>query len=85
MAPPGEIRLINRRGHKFSAYFTGNYNFRSDTYQYRVQLPDVRISAVVINVDSCNLRKFIHGNKPIKVGPPEHDAIRNNSRNSAHN
>jgi len=71
MAPPGEICVINRDGRTFRAYFTGLYNTLRHTYQYRVLIPNVELSLVVIEFTRRQLREYNRTDMPILIEPQQ--------------
>jgi hypothetical protein len=68
--PPSEIAVVNRGGRKFRAYFTGFYNIETQSYQYRVILPEVEVSLVTIDFSRNVLRQHLRTGKPILIVPP---------------
>lgn len=70
MSPPGEIRVINPQSRAvFKAHPTGLYSRERNVFQYRVDIPGIDISFVVIEVTSAELTNFLLNGKPIPVKP----------------
>lgn len=70
MQPPGEIRVMNPDSRAvFRAHPTGYYAPFKDAYQYRVKIPGVEISFVVIDIPTRELRRYLWTKKPIPVAP----------------
>ncbi len=70
MSPPGEIRVINPVSRVvFKARPTGLYAPSKDAYQYRVMLPGIEESLVVIDVTTAELVEFMFDSEPIPVKP----------------
>ena len=78
MIPPGEIVMINANGRKFKAHPSHRENFTTfqteylynpakATFQYRVQIPGILISMVVIDVSEAELRRFVNTGKPVLI------------------
>jgi hypothetical protein len=70
---PNEIRLVNHNKIVFTAIacvsLDGNflYNPYRDAYQYRVQIPNVEISMIVVEVTDRQLREFMANKQPIPM------------------
>lgn len=79
MIPPGEIRLINREGKKFTASPSTRINAKGETewlynpfkqaFQYRVNIPGVLISMVTVDVTERELRKYLQNGTPVVIRP----------------
>lgn len=80
MTPPGEIVMMNREGKIFRAHVCERrnpvtneqewlFNPIKRTFQYRVHIPGVELSLVVIDVTRQQLRDHIRTSIPIPIIP----------------
>lgn len=79
MTPPGEIMMINANGRKFKAFPSKRmpalggeeylFNPAKNAFQYRVDIPGIIISMVVIDVTERELREFVNTGKPVLIRP----------------
>jgi len=70
--------MVNKAGGRFKANpcsrdgLNGKeflYNLAKDAFQYRVQIPGVILSLVVIDVTQRELREFVKTGKPVLIHP----------------
>jgi hypothetical protein len=69
MILPSEITMVNLDGVTFRARPTNLYNKVRQAFQYRVILPGVAISMVVIDVTENELRDHLRTGKPVTIRP----------------
>jgi hypothetical protein len=78
MIPPGEITMVNLDGDVFRARasqrdgVTGReylYNPAKQAYQYRVLIPNVALSMVVVDVTERELRHHLLTGTPVLIRP----------------
>jgi hypothetical protein len=67
MAPtPSEIQVVNHRGQTFRARPTG-IRPSAESYQYRIEIPGIAFSLVVVNVTESELREHLLSGKPVQI------------------
>lgn len=69
MIAPGEITMINREGKIFYANPTGLYDPVRQVFQYRVKIPNVESSLVVVDVSKYELSRHIRFGTPVLIVP----------------
>jgi hypothetical protein len=67
MAPiPSEIQVMNHRGEIFRARPTG-IRPSQGAHQYRIQLPNVEFSLIVVTVTENELRDHVQTGFPVQI------------------
>jgi hypothetical protein len=76
MIPPGEIKMVNIDGRSFLAHpcrtVEGRgyiYNPVLDAFRFRVAIPGVEVSLIVVPVTTSELREFVNTGKPVLIRP----------------
>lgn len=68
-APPGEVTMINHSGHVFRAHPTGVFHPRQKSFQYRLQIPGVKLSLIVVTLTEAQLNSYLRTLTPILIVP----------------
>jgi hypothetical protein len=78
MIPPGEITMVNLDGDVFRARVSRRngfggpeflYNPAKQAFQYRVIIPNVEVSMVVVDVTERELRHHLLTGTPVLIRP----------------
>ena len=64
---PGEVTVVNRDGGRFRAYLTGLHRYDYREHQYRVQIPNVKVSFVIVWIYEEELLDYCRTGRPIKL------------------